>query len=105
MRTTSSFKFVGVLLGPLNMFPDVGAGKMPAFRSAAELGSIMHDGMVLVGNGDPCTTPAGRTPPGQFLASTAGDTCEAEGTLIVVAPKLPPYVAGSGTGVPAVMLP
>src|SRR6266446_1189973 len=28
MRTTSSFKFVGVLLGPLKMVPDVGAGKI-----------------------------------------------------------------------------
>ena len=73
------------------VLPDVGAGKMPAAKSAVAFGSIMHDGMVLPGNGDPWTTPAGATPPGQFLKSTAGDTVVVEGTLI-----------GGGTKVTAV---
>src|SRR5260370_15442254 len=105
LRTSSSFIFVGTVLLPRNLFRLVGAGKIPAVSNAVAFGSIMQDGIVLPGNGAPCTIPAGSTPPGQFLASTADETWVAEGTSIVVAPKLPPYDVGSGTGCPFLMFP
>src|SRR5260370_9888169 len=73
---------------------------MPAVTNAVAFGSIMHAGMVLFGKACPCTMPAGRPPgpgPFQFLARTRAFTCASAGTLIVVAPQLPPQVAGSGT--------
>ena len=70
---------------------ELGAGKIPALTKAAALAEIMHDGMVLLGKGEPCTIPAGRTPPGQFLARTDGDTWFTLGTLMVVLPKFPVY--------------
>src|SRR6266851_7081284 len=78
MRTTSSFKFVGELLPPMNVglpFACVAlaAGKIPAVSKAVEFGSIMQEGIVLFGNGEPCTTPAGKAPPGQFFASTPAE--------------------------------
>src|SRR5689334_9046280 len=86
MRTTSSARFVGELLPPINtglpsLSRALGAGKIPAFTSALALGAIMHDGITLLGNGEPCTMPAGRTPPGQFAARTEADTADALGTL------------------------
>src|ERR1700722_7617255 len=55
----------------MNWAPLVGAGKMPpyfppAVSKAVELLLIMQSGIVLLGNGDPATTPAGATFPGQL---------------------------------------
>src|SRR5438046_2694360 len=99
MRTTSSFRLVGVAELPKNLFPAVGAGKIPALNKAVELGLIMQEGILLPGNGEPWTTPAGATPPGQLLKRTLEATCDDDGTLIgfVSELKSPPYVAGSGT--------
>src|SRR5262249_28889602 len=107
MRTTSSRRFVGVLLVPWNRLPFVGAGKIPAVTNAAEFGAIMHDGMMFPGKLPPCTTPAGAVPPGQFAKRTLGATWAVVGTLIGVVTelKLPPYVAGSGTTWPLFRLP
>src|SRR5260370_23611282 len=99
MRTTSSFRFVGVLTLPKNLFPIVGAGKMPAVTNAVAFGSIMHAGMVLFGKACPCTMPAGRAPgpgPLPFLAKTEAFTFLSHGTVMVVTPKLPPEGAGLG---------
>src|SRR5882724_4934784 len=103
MRTTSSFKLVGELLPPMNVglpfkSTALDAGKIPALSRAVELGEIMQAGIVLLGKGDPCTIPAGSTPPGQCWARTDADTFDALGTLITALPKLPPYVDASGTG-------
>src|SRR6266849_2913500 len=49
MRTTSSFKFVGVLTLPKNLFPIVGAGKMPAFTKAAAFPSTNGSLLALKG--------------------------------------------------------
>src|SRR5260370_9197076 len=98
MRTASSLKVVGELALPKNLFPVVGAGKMPALSKAVEFGSTMQDGIVFPGNGAPCTIPAGRTPPGQFFARTPAATWVAEGTVIVFVPKFPPNVEGQGPG-------
>src|SRR5215469_1297295 len=86
MRTISSFTLVGTLFPPWKTglplpFTALLAGKMPAASRAVELGSIMQLGIVLLGNGDPCTIPAGATPPGQFLNKNAGVTFAALGTL------------------------
>src|SRR5215469_7213604 len=101
MRTISSFTFVGTLLPPrkagLPPLRPLFAGKIPAFRSAVALGSIMQVGIVLPGKGDPCTIPAGATPP-QFLYRYAELTLAALGTLIgILAGKTPPYQPVSGT--------
>ena len=92
MRTISSFRSVGVFAPPLNSglpfwSTPLFAGKMPAFSSAAEFGEIMQEGMILPGNGEPCTIPAG-APPGQLANSTDGATCEADGTRIGVEMEL-----------------
>src|SRR5215471_11022029 len=104
MRTISSRRLVGVLAPPTNVpIPLVmllfGAGKMPALSSEVAFLLIKQDGITLPGKGEPCTIPAGATPPGQFVNRTEGATCEALGTLIGVETelKLPPYVFVSGT--------
>src|SRR5262245_20415658 len=100
MRTTSSFRFVGVFAPPRNCpIPlagaTVGAGKIPALISAVAFPSTMLEGIMLPGNGLPCTMPAG-SPPGpgplQFLPRTDAATCDADGTTIGVDNelKLPP---------------
>src|SRR6202142_1865067 len=104
MRTISSLKFVGALAPPtklptpLVMFV-VGAGKMPALSSAAAFGLIMQEGMMLPGNGEPCTMVAGLglAPPGQLANKTLGAICVVLGTKRIVgfavpdmADKLPP---------------
>src|SRR5438874_5863430 len=71
MRAISSRTLVGELLPPMNWKPLVGFGKMPAASSDVALGSIMHDGIVLPGNGWPGTTPVGGAPPGQPAPSPA----------------------------------
>src|SRR5580692_5341378 len=48
MRTTSSFKLVGALALPKNLFPIVGPGKMPAFSKDEAFGS--RNGRVLALN-------------------------------------------------------
>src|SRR5271170_6486696 len=103
MRTISSRKFVTEFAPPLNSglpfeAKALLAGKMPALTKAAEFVLIMQVGMMLPGKGDPCTMPAGATPP-QPAKRTAGATCAAVGTVIGVASelKLPPYVAVPGT--------
>src|SRR5215831_1132653 len=93
MRTTSSFKFVGVFAPPRNWPMPltgvvVGPGKMPALSSAAAFGSIMQEGILFPGNGDPCTIPTGAVPPGQFRNNTVLLTCAADGTLIAVETEL-----------------
>src|SRR6516162_5976208 len=102
MRTTSSVRSVGESFPPIKvdlpLLVVFGAGKIPAASNAVVFGEIMHVGIVLLGKGVPCTMSGGRTPPWQFRASTALDTAATLGTLIVSAPKLPPYVDGSGTG-------
>src|SRR5437660_7640128 len=80
--------------------PLVGFGKMPpylppAFRRAVALGSIRHAGMVLPGNGEPGTIPAGGTPPGQFAPKVAIPV----GTVITLA--VPLKVVGITAPVPA----
>src|ERR1700686_5906596 len=47
MRTTSSFKLVGTLVLPMNLFPLVGAGKMPAVSRACALGLNSVVGILL----------------------------------------------------------
>src|SRR6476646_1755945 len=97
MRTISSFKFVGELLPPMNVgrpleSTALGLGKIPAPSRAEAFLEIMQAGMILPGNGDPCTTPAGAAPPGQLPKRTLGATWAALGTLItaVLELKLPP---------------
>src|SRR2546429_969994 len=104
MRTISSFKFVGELLPPINVGRPLAStallfGKIPAVSKAVAFGAIMQDGILLPGNGDPCTTPAGAAPPGKLANRTLGVTCALVGTLIPVelVLKPPPYEAGSGT--------
>src|SRR5579872_408479 len=110
MRTISSFTLVGTLLPPRNCPVEgcaafgapVGPGKMPACNSTVALELIMQSGMVLLGKGEPGTTPAGATPPGQFANNRAGATVE--GTLTVSgntapvpAPLASGYTPSSGT--------
>src|ERR1700685_3060964 len=103
MRRISSLRLGGELLPPIKVgFPfdsvALAAGKMPALRREVALGDIMQVGIVLPGNGEPCTIPAGRTPNGQFCARTEAATVVADGTLITVLPKSPPYSLAAGTG-------
>src|SRR5437016_5574852 len=98
----SSFTWVGTFAPPRNagwpFFTPVGAGKIPAFSSAVEFGSIMQLGMVLFGKALPWVIPAGAVPPGQFLNKYAPLTLAAEGTLMgVLDGKTPPYHPVSGT--------
>src|SRR5579859_3692427 len=97
MRTISSFKFVGELLPPINVgrpleSTALGLGKIPALSRAVAFPEIMQDGMILPGNGEPCTTPAGAAPPGQLAKRTFGATCAAVGTFMTAGLelKLPP---------------
>src|SRR5256885_980004 len=97
MRTISSFRFVGESLPPTNCVPAVGFGKMPALTRAVAFGAIMHEGILLPGNGDPLTTPAGAVPPGQFPNRTLFATELGTRIGVELELKSPPYVAGSGT--------
>src|ERR1700737_2777648 len=87
MRTISSLTCVGTLLPPRKVgcplpLTELFAGKIPAVSSACAFGSSMQDGIVLLGNGLPCTTPAGAAPPGQFLKRIDDETALALGTFI-----------------------
>src|SRR5438067_5405906 len=93
MRTISSFKFVGVLAPPTKLptplpMPEFGAGKKPVPSSAVAFGVIMQAGITLPGNCDPCTMPAGATPPGQLANNTEGATLDALGTMTGVETEL-----------------
>src|SRR5262245_35859251 len=96
MRTTSSFKFVGVFAPPRNCpIPlagvSVGDGKIPALTRAVEFGLIMQAGILLPGNCAPGAMPAGGNPPGQFANRTEGATVPPGaklGTLIGVDTEL-----------------
>src|SRR3954452_14854175 len=82
MRTISSFRFVGVLEPPTKLptplaMPEFGDGKKPVPSNAVAFGWIMQPGITLPGNCEPCTTPAGATPPGQLANKTEGATLAA----------------------------
>src|ERR1700758_925374 len=82
MRTSSSLPVVGELFPPWNWVPFVGLGKIPAPSNAEALALTMQSGMVLFGNGCPCTMPAGAAPPGQLAKRIDGLTDDALGTLM-----------------------
>src|SRR6266498_5533877 len=97
MRTISSFNLVGVLAPPTKLPTPLaifalGAGRKPVPSSAVAFGWIMQAGITLPGNAEPCTTPAGATPPGQLANKTEGATLVLLGTIIGVETvlKLPP---------------
>src|SRR5579871_1825481 len=105
MRTISSFTLVGTLLPPKKagwpLLKPLFAGKMPAFSSAVEFGSIMQLGIVALGKAAPDTSPAGAFPP-QFLKRKLGLTTAfgpwKTGTVGAGPPDTsPPYQAVSGT--------
>src|SRR5208282_1423448 len=94
MRTISSLKFVGALAPPTKLpTPSVmfvvGAGKMPALRSAAAFGLIMQEGMMSPGKGEPCVIPSGAAPPGQLANKTVEATCAVLGTKRIVGFAVP----------------
>src|SRR6185369_5224261 len=104
MRTISSFRLVGVLAPPTKRpiplaILVVGAGKKPVPSNAVAFGLIMQLGILLRGNCEPRTIPAGATPPGQLANRTESDTLAKVGTKMGVETELksPPYVAVSGT--------
>src|SRR5882762_5362985 len=77
MRTISSFKFVGELLPPINVGRPLAStallfGKIPAVSKAVAFGAIMQDGILLPGNGDPCTTPGWRCSRGSRATRAIG---------------------------------
>src|SRR4029077_6036449 len=98
MRTISSFKFVGELLPPINVgrpleSTALALGKIPAVSKAVAFGEIIQAGIMLPGNGDPWTTPAGTTPLQPVVSvgfpnSTEGATCATLGTLIMAVLEL-----------------
>src|SRR5579864_6651759 len=104
IRTISSLPVVGDLLPPMNCVPLVGSGNIPAPSSALAFGVIMQFGIVLFGNGCPCTIPAGGVPPGQLAKRIDGLTEAALGTVMaegntapVPAPPASGYSLARGT--------
>src|ERR1700723_2305729 len=100
MRAISSLPVVGCLLPPINVSPEVGAGKIFAASNRAALWSIMHEGIVLPGNAPPGVIPARATPPGQFLNWIEAGPWAVVGSviaLVITAPVAVGYSLVSGT--------